>query len=85
MKENKVDGGKDWWKEKSEGKGVKEVMGKVKKERDKVGGEYGEKESGNEKKVVKMKKGCEDEKKGKKEGKGKEKKEKGSWGRRGSK
>lgn len=76
LKENNLDPAKDWSKDKTHGKAVKELMAKLNKERDKVAAQYPEKDTSNQKKLVKMKKASEDEKKAKKEAKAKEKKEK---------
>ena len=76
LKENNLDPAKDWSKDKTHGKAVKELMAKLNKERDKVAAQYPEKDTANQKKLVKMKKASEDEKKAKKEAKAKEKKEK---------
>lgn len=76
LKENNLDPAKDWSKDKTHGKAVKELMAKLNKERDKVAAQYPEKDTANQKKLVKMKKASEDEKKAKKEAKVKEKKEK---------
>ena len=81
LKENNLDPAKDWSKDKTHGKAVKELMAKLNKERDKVAAQYPEKDTANQKKLVKMKKASEDEKKAKKEAKAKEKKEKASSGR----
>lgn len=81
LKENNLDPAKDWSKDKTHGKAVKELMAKLNKERDKVAAQYPEKDTSNQKKLVKMKKASEDEKKAKKEAKAKEKKEKASSGR----
>lgn len=81
LKENNLDPAKDWSKDKTHGKVVKELMAKLNKERDKVAAQYPEKDTANQKKLVKMKKASEDEKKAKKEAKAKEKKEKASSGR----
>lgn len=81
LKENNLDPAKDWSKDKTHGKAVKELMAKLNKERDKVAAQYPEKDTANQKKLVKMKKASEDEKKAKKEAKVKEKKEKASSGR----
>lgn len=78
LKENNLDPAKDWSKDKTHGKAVKELMAKLNKERDKVAAQYPEKDTANQKKLVKMKKASEDEKKAKKEAK---KKEKASSGR----
>ena len=75
LKENNLDPAKDWSKDKTHGKAVKELMAKLNKERDKVAAQYPEKDTANQKKLVKMKKASEDEKKAK------EKKEKASSGR----
>ena len=77
LKENNLDPAKDWSKDKTHGKAVKELMAKLNKERDKVAAQYPEKDTANQKKLVKMKKASEDEK----EAKAKEKKEKASSGR----
>lgn len=77
LKENNLDPAKDWSKDKTHGKAVKELMAKLNKERDKVAAQYPEKDTANQKKLVKMKKASEDEKKAK----AKEKKEKASSGR----
>ena len=74
LKENNLDPAKDWSKDKTHGKAVKELMAKLNKERDKVADQYPEKDTANQKKLVKMKKASEDEKKAK----AKEKKEKAS-------
>lgn len=81
LKENNLDPAKDWSKDKTHGKAVKELMAKLNKERDKVAAQYPEKDQANQKKLVKMKKASEDEAKAKKEAKAKEKKEKASSGR----
>lgn len=86
LKENNLDPAKDWSKDKTHGKAVKELMAKLNKERDKVAAQYPEKDTANQKKLVKMKKASEDEAKAKKEAKAKEakakeKKEKASSGR----
>lgn len=81
LKENNLDPAKDWSNDKTHGKAVKELMAKLNKERDKVAAQYPEKDTANQKKLVKMKKASEDEKKAKKEAKAKEKKEKASSGR----
>ena len=73
LKENNLDPAKDWSKDKTHGKAVKELMAKLNKERDKVAAQYPEKDTANQKKLVKMKKASEDEKKAKKEAKAKEK------------
>ena len=88
LKENNLDPAKDWSKDKTHGKAVKELMAKLNKERDKVAAQYPEKDTANQKKLVKMKKASEDEKEAKakekkasedeKEAKAKEKKEKAS-------
>lgn len=78
LKENNLDPAKDWSKDKTHGKAVKELMAKLNKERDKVAAQYPEKDTANQEKLVKMKKASEDEKKAKKEAKAKEKKEKAS-------
>lgn len=75
LKENNLDPAKDWSKDKTHGKAVKELMAKLNKERDKVAAQYPEKDQANQKKLVKMKKASEDEAKAKK------KKEKASSGR----
>lgn len=77
LKENNLDPAKDWSKDKTHGKAVKELMAKLNKERDKVAAQYPEKDKDNQKKLVKMKKASEDEKKAKKEAKAKEKKSSG--------
>lgn len=81
LKENNLDPAKDWSKDKTHGKAVKELMAKLNKERDKVAAQYPEKDTANQKKLVKMKKASEDEAKAKKEAKAKEKKEKASSGK----
>lgn len=63
LKENNLDPAKDWSKDKTHGKAVKELMAKLNKERDKVAAQYPEKDTANQKKLVKMKKASEDEKK----------------------
>lgn len=85
LKENNLDPAKDWSKDKTHGKAVKELMAKLNKERDKVAAQYPEKDTANQKKLVKMKKASEDEKKAKKEAKAKEKKEKASSGKKATK
>lgn len=77
LKENNLDPAKDWSKDKTHGKAVKELIAKLNKERDKVAAQYPEKDKANQKKLVKMKKEAEDEKKAKKEAKAKEKKSSG--------
>lgn len=78
LKENNLDPAKDWSKDKTHGKAVKELMAKLNKERDKVAAQYPEKDKANQKKLVKMNKAAaDDEKKAKKEPKAKEKKSSG--------
>ena len=55
LKENNLDPAKDWSKDKTHGKAVKELMAKLNKERDKVAAQYPEKDTANQKKLVKMK------------------------------
>lgn len=53
LKENNLDPAKDWSKDKTHGKAVKELMAKLNKERDKVAAQYPEKDTANQKKLVK--------------------------------
>ena len=59
LKENNLDPAKDWSKDKTHGKAVKELMAKLNKERDKVAAQYPEKDTANQKKLGKMKKASE--------------------------
>ncbi len=54
LKENNLDPAKDWSKDKTHGKAVKELMAKLNKERDKVAAQYPEKDTANQKKLVKQ-------------------------------
>lgn len=77
LKENNLDPAKDWSKNKTHGKAVKELMAKLNKERDKVAAQYPERDKDNQKKLVKLSKASKDEQKAKKEAKAKEKKSSG--------